>query len=409
MSLKPALAIAVCFAIAVMTPFTASSQNQNASANSRDDDQSHSFVLVPDSSQERLEDFGLRAHTNHLLLFRGEAKAQTAPSGETPQSLRLVYDLPSSGGSGIIAIVDAYDYPTAENDLNVFSTEFGLPPCTTANGCFTKVYAAGKKPEGNCSWSQEAALDIEWAHAMAPGAKIVLVEAASSSFSDLFAAVDVATTQVTSSTSTGKVGEVSMSWGGSEFSSEVSNDFHFSHTGVVYFASSGDTGGATIYPSASPNVVAAGGTSVNRNSSGVFLSETGWSGSGGGPSQYESKPSYQDGVSETSSTNRSVPDISFDANPNTGVSVYDSTSCSGLSGWLVFGGTSVASPSLAGIVNLAGQFHTSAIVELTTIYANRGNAADFRDILTGKAGRYSAAPGYDYVTGVGSCLGVNGK
>jgi kumamolisin len=409
MSLKPALAITICLAIAVVTPFTASSQNQNGSSNSRDDDQSHSFILVPDSTQERLEDFGERAHTNHVLMFKSGASPQTTPSGETPQSLRNVYNLPSSGGSGVIAIVDAYDYPTAENDLNVFSSEFGLPACTAANGCFSKVYATGKKPAANCGWAQEAALDIEWAHAMAPGAKIVLVEAASSSFADLFAAVDVATTQVTSSISTGKVGEVSMSWGGSEFSSESSNDFHFSHSGVVYFGASGDTGGATIYPSASPNEVAAGGTSVNRNSSGAFTSETGWSGSGGGPSRYESKPSYQDGVSGTSSTARSIPDISFDANPNTGVAVYDSTSCSGLSGWLVFGGTSVASPSLAGVVNLAGQFHTSSLVELTTIYANRANAADFRDILTGKAGRNSAGPGYDYVTGVGSCLGVNGK
>src|ERR1700719_1818455 len=121
MLFKPALAVTICFAIAIATTFSASSQSQKAS----DDDQSHSFILIPDSSQERLEDFGARAHTNHVLMFRTEAKAQTAPSGETPQSLRSVYDLPSSGGSGVIAIVDAYDYPTAENDLNVFSTESG--------------------------------------------------------------------------------------------------------------------------------------------------------------------------------------------------------------------------------------------------------------------------------------------
>jgi subtilase family serine protease len=337
MSVKPALAITVCLAIDVVTSFTASSQNPNASSNARDDDQSQSFIIIPDSSQEHGEDFGLRAHTNHVLHFRTEARGQSRPSGETPQSLRSVYNLPSSGGSGIIAIVDAFDYPTAENDLNVFSTTFGLPACTTSNGCFAKVYATGSRPAANCGWSQEAALDIEWAHAMAPGAKIVLVEAASNSFNDLFAAVDVATNLIAASHITGNVGEVSMSWGGGEFSTESSNDFHFTHTGIVYFGASGDTGGATIYPSASPNVVAAGGTSVNRNSSGAFVSETGWSGSGGGPSKYESIPSYQAGVSGASTTMRSIPDISFDANPNTGVSVYDSTSCQGLSGWMVFG------------------------------------------------------------------------
>ena len=406
MSLKPALAITVSLAIAVVTPLTASSQNQNASSNARDNDQSQSFIIIPDSSQEHAEDFGLRAHTNHVLYFRNEARGGSHPSGETPQSLRSVYNLLSTGGAGIIAIVDAYDYPTAENDLNVFSAQFGLPLCTTSNPCFSKVYATGSKPASNCGWSQEAALDIEWAHAMAPSAKIVLVEAASNSFTDLFAAVDVATNLIAKSNGPG---EVSMSWGGSEFSTESSNDSHFTHAGIVYFGASGDTGGATIYPSASPNVVAAGGTSVNRNGSGAFVSETGWSGSGGGPSKYESMPSYQSGVSGASTTMRSIPDISFDANPNTGVSVYDSTSCQGLSGWLVFGGTSVASPSLAGIVNLAGQFSSSTVAELTMIYANSANAGDFRDILTGTAGKNTAAVGYDFVTGVGSCLGVNGK
>src|SRR5207245_4584002 len=162
----------------------------------------------------------------------------------------------SSGGSGVIAIVDAFDYPTAENDLNVFSTQFGLPPCTTANGCFTKVYANGVKPRANCGWAQEAALDIEWAHAMAPNAKIVLVEAASNSFADLYQAVDIASGIVNAQ-------EVSMSWGGSETSGEAGNDSHFTQGGIVYFAASGDTGGQTIYPGVSPNVVSAGGTRIH--------------------------------------------------------------------------------------------------------------------------------------------------
>jgi kumamolisin len=239
---------------------------------------------------------------------------------------------------------------------------------------------------------------------MAPNAKIVLLEAASSSFKDLFAAVDAASNYI--ATHGGK-GEISMSWGGSEFSSESSSDSHFTTNGIVYFAASGDTGGTTIYPGASPRVVAAGGTTINRDPAGNFLSESGWSGSGGGPSKYELRPTYQNGI--VAGTQRGIPDFSFDADPNSGVSVYDSTSCQGQSGWLVFGGTSVASPSLAGIVNLAGNFYTSSNAELTTIYSNYGNATDFRDILTGSAGSFSAGPGWDFVTGVGSDLGLSGK
>ena len=369
----------------------------------------HASVMVPESTVERLQDKGFRAHTNHLI--RMDAKPNKpgprGPSGESPASIRGVYNLPSTGGSGTIAIVDAFDYATAENDLNVFSQQFGLPACTTANGCFKKVFATGSKPQANCGWGQEAALDIEWAHAMAPNAKIVLVEAASNSFVDLFNAVDVATAQVT----TGGVGEVSMSWSGGEFSTEASNDGHFQNNGVVYFAASGDTGGVNGYPSVSPYVISAGGTTINRNGSGQFTSETAWSGSGGGPSRYENKLSYQNNVANTDPTKRSAPDFSFDANPNSGVSVYDSTRCQGSSGWLVFGGTSVSSPSLAGIVNLAGHVTTSTntVSELGTIYSNRANTAHFRDITSGSAGSFSAGTGYDFVTGVGSDLGTSGK
>ena len=365
------------------------------------------MVLVPDSTVEHPQDVGERAHTNHLIYYRSPFRS-TAPGGETPQTIDPVYALTftGSGGSGVIAIVDAYDYPTAENDLNVFSSEFSLPACTTANGCFQKVYASGTQPRKNCGWGQEAALDIEWAHAMAPTARIVLVEAATNSFANLFAAVDAATNAVQSG---GGQGEVSMSWGGSEFSSEASDDSHFqpSSGSIVYLAASGDTGGATIYPSASPYVVGAGGTTIHRDKSGAFVSETGWSGSGGGPSKYETKPTYQSGVPNTSSTQRSIPDFSFDADPASGVSVYDTTSCKGLSGWLVFGGTSVASPSLSGIVDRAGHFY--GVSELPTIYNNYTKSKDFRDILSGTAGSFSAGSGYDFVTGVGSDQGLTGK
>jgi kumamolisin len=397
MRLKAVVSIVVSVVFTLASPNLGSSQSENG--------QSHAAVLIPASTIELPDDVGKRAHTNHLISFEGRPGVGGSPSGETPVSLRAVYNLPSNGGSGVIAIVDAFDYPTAENDLNVFSSQFGLPACTTANGCFKKIFASGAQPRKNCGWAQEAALDIEWAHAMSPNAHIVLVEAATNSFVDLFAAVDVATAQVQNS---GLPGEVSMSWGGSEFSSEASNDSHFQHSGVVYFASSGDTGGVNIYPSVSPFVVSAGGTSVNRDRNGTFVSETGWSGSGGGPSKYESKPTFQTGVAGTDATQRSAPDFSFDADPNTGVSVYDSTSCQGLSGWLVFGGTSVSSPSLAGIVNLSGGA-SSSTAELGTIYANYTNTNDFRDIISGSAGSFSCKSGYDFVTGVGSDQGTNGK
>jgi subtilase family serine protease len=376
--------------------------------------QDHAPIQIPDSSVDRPAEHGRAAHTNHLIRIGPEAMG-SAPRGETPSSIASVYSLTNlqGSGAGVIVIVDAYHYPTALNDFNVFANQFGLPrevstdPLNANNQVFHVVYASGSKPRSNCGWAQEAALDIEWAHAMAPNAKIVLVEAASNSFADLFQAVDVAS-------SIANAQEVSMSWGGSEFSSEASNDGHFTHPGIVYFAASGDTGGATIYPGVSPNVVAAGGTRINRNGSGAFVSETGWSGSGGGPSTYESRPAYQDIIQTIVGGARGVPDYSFDADPSSGVSVYDSTSCKGVGGWMVFGGTSVASPALSGIVNSAGS-NTSSAAELSLLYQGVGNngltinSTNFRDILSGTAGSFSGKTGWDFVTGIGSTLTLSGK
>lgn len=382
-------------------------------------------VVIPDSSVEHPGDTGLNSHTNHLIMVRRQAKL-TAPSGLSPQQIASAYGLGSGFvnlGSATIAIVDAYDYPTAFNDLTVFSKQFGLnelPACTsaptaTSAACFWKVYASTggryqttKPPRSNCGWAQEASLDIEWAHAMAPFANIVLVEAASNGNSDLWNAVQAATAIVTA---TGK-GEVSMSWGGSEFSGESSYDQYLQGKNIVYFASSGDTGGVTIYPGTSPYVVAAGGTSLKMSGTN-FVSETGWSGSGGGVSKYEPIPSYQNSylpLTTLSQLNgkRGVPDFSFDADPNTGVSVYDSTSCQGYSGWMVFGGTSVSAPSLAGIVNSIGTFSASSPAELSLIYSDLGTS-NVRDIISGTAGSFTAGSGWDFVTGVGSNVGLTGK
>jgi len=375
--------------------------------------QDHAPIQIPDSSVERPGDRGVNAHTNHLIRVGPEATG-TAPRGETPASIASVYHLTGLlGGSGTIVIVDAFDYPTALSDFNHFSAQFGLPtePSTNAlsssNTAFQVVYANGSKPRGNCGWNQEAALDIEWAHAMAPHAKIVLVEAATNSFANLFQGVDVAS-------GLANAHEVSMSWGGSETSGEASNDSHLAHAGIVYFASSGDTGGTNIYPGVSPNVVAAGGSRINRDASGNFTTETAWSGSGGGPSAFEPRPGYQDIIQTIVGGARGVPDYSFDADPNTGVSVYDSTRCQGSSGWLVFGGTSVSSPSLAGIVNSAGG-NTSSAAENALLYQSVGNNgltinnSNFRDITSGTAGSFTAKTGWDFVTGIGSTLTLSGK
>ncbi len=378
-------------------------------------------IFHPESSISREEEIGLFMHTNYVVRTPapkldavGNAVPNavgTAPSGETPASIRAVYGLPATGGSGVIAIVDAYHYATSLNDFNVFSRQFGLPVETSTsatastNTVFQVIYASGSKPRANSGWAQEAALDIEWAHAMAPNAKIVLVEAKSNSNSDLATAVNVAK-------KIAGVRQVSMSYGSTEYSGETLDDANYVQSGVVFVASSGDTGGVINHPGVSPNVVCAGGTKINRNSSGSFTGETGWSGAGGGISLYEARPSYQSGISTIVGTKRGVPDLSFDADPNSGVSVYCSTANAGYSGWLVFGGTSVSAPSLAGIINTAGtargSFASSSIAELTTIYSHLGST-NFRDETSGTAGGNSCRVGWDAVTGVGSPIGLGGE
>jgi len=389
-------------------------------------------VITPKSSEEVPKDLGLRAHTNLLILnpstgkFSGTAQPQELPpfAGyfyETPASIACVYHLvphrspgcnPNqttknpSGGGGAIAIVDAYDDPNAASDLAVFSTQFGLP---VAN--FTVVYANGTQPaqDSTGGWELEESLDIEWSHAMAPRAKIFLVEAASDSLDDLFGAVVVAGNLVASNGG----GEVSMSWGGGEFLQETQFDGIFTVPGVVYVASAGDNPGV-IYPSASPNVVAAGGTSISRDPNfGTFLYENTWQDGGGGPSQVEPRPKFQNEIAFLVGPTRGLPDISFDANPNTGVWIYDSNNYEGEPfDWGVVGGTSVSAPSLAGIFNAAGKFQRSSAAENAEIYRYLENSNAFRDITYGNCGYYIgdlAAPGWDFCTGVGSPYGYEGK
>jgi hypothetical protein len=373
-------------------------------------DQANTFV--PLTSMVHAWDVGFAAHTNHLIyigaeLFpsqeyplladmltdHGPALGASGPAGFHPTDLQSAYG-DHSTGAGVIAIVDAYHFPTSLHDFNSFSAQFGLKqePSTTAtastNKVFQVVYAKGSQPATNGGWSQEMALDIEWAHAMAPGAKIVLVEAASSSFTDLFGAVQTAS-------GLPGVTQVSMSWGGAEFGSETQYDSKMVKPGVTFFASSGDSGGVREYPAASPSVVSVGGTSLSF--SGTTRLEVAWSGSGGGASTVESRPSFQSTIASIVGAKRGIPDISADANPNTGVSVYDSTAYQGFVGWFVVGGTSVACPVCAGIANAGGAKRGSN--ELAWIYANHGG---FNDIKSGSAGANHSVAGWDFVTGWGT-------
>ena len=425
-------------------------------------------VITPHVSTEQAGDHGKRMHTNYKIFVPAAmSKAQydsfaplatsTNPVpyyyAETPATLACLYGATTvttgcnplklanskhaTGGSKAIAIVDAYDYPTALADLKAYSTAFGLAAPTAST--FTVVYATGTNPgaDPNCSyyggwdcWASEEALDIQMAHAIAPSAHIYLVEAASNSNADLYVAIKKAISLLTTSPNTG--GEVSMSWGGSEFSSEASNDTKFSGKNVVFFASTGDSEG-TIYPSVSPNVVAVGGTTITRSPSTLaFEQEITWESGGGGISEYEAKPSYQSSVSALSSYKyRGVPDVAAVGNPNTGVWVYDSYETDSIgddclqdpttgagTNWCIFGGTSVAAPLTAALVNHAStvnkSFSASTAAEESLIYTNASKAgtADYRDVTYGVCGYYDgwfAATGWDPCTGNGVPLGSAGK
>lgn len=322
--------------------------------------------------------------------------ASTSPTGLSPATIKSVYSFSTSSSAGAgktIAIVDAFDDPTAESDLAVFSSQFGLPACTTANGCFKKVNQTGGNsyPRKDAGWALEISLDVQWAHAIAPGAKILLVEASTNSFANLLTAEDYAKAHAA---------YVSNSWGGSEFSSENSYDSHFAQSGVSFFVSSGDAGLPAEYPSASPNVISVGGTTLHFSGS-TFTSETGWSGGGGGCSAYENATSAQSGFSQYGQVGcggaRATPDVSLDADPASGVSVYDTTRYQGQQGWFTVGGTSASSPMWA-----ARSADAGAVVNSGYVY---GNSITYRDITSGNNGA-SCLVGFDLCSGRGSWTGI---
>jgi hypothetical protein len=366
-------------------------------------------------------DLQANAHRQAAELESGAKPAvtsKTIPGGYTPANLHSAYSLPTetaASATQTIGIVDAYNDPTAESDLAVYDTAFGLPPCTTANGCFRKLNELGKTgnlPAREGGWATEISLDLQMAHAICQNCKLVLVEAASTRWSDLGAAVNTAVAAGAT--------VVSNSYGGAEGSGYAALNSYYEHPGVVITASSGDCGyynqacggfGAADFPAASPSVVAVGGTSLA--SSGGHWGSIAWNDAGGGCSVQFSAPAWQRAVPNFTATGcgtgRSVGDVSAVADPYTGVDVYDSTpgGTGASTGWGVFGGTSASSPIVAAEFALGGGARGVAH-PAQTLYSHLGEAGDLVDVLSGSTGSCSgatacrAAAGYDGPTGVGS-------
>jgi subtilase family serine protease len=349
-------------------------------------------------------------HARVVTDAHGSPAATPAPAGYGPAQFRTAYGLPAGAStSQTIAIVDAYDDPTIASDLNVYSTQFGLPQCNGANPCFRKVNqngVAGSYPRADGGWALEISLDVEVAHAICPNCTILLVEASSASLGNLEAAVNTAA----------RLGatEISNSYGGGEYSGEV-GDTAYNHPGIAVTVSSGDNGyGQFGFPAASPYVVAVGGTTLTLGAGNAWAGERAWSGAGSGCSGYLSAQAWQTSLSNWSLTGcgarRGVADVAADADPNTGAAVYDTTKYQGRSGWLKVGGTSLSSPLIAGVYALAGNA-ASASYPASLAYANPTALHDVTSGSNGTCGgttMCAGAAGYDGPTGLGTPNGLGG-
>jgi hypothetical protein len=319
-----------------------------------------------------------------------------APSGVGPTDIRAAYGLTgASSGGRTVAIVDAYDAPSAEADLATYRKQFGLPACTTANGCFRKVNQTGgsRAPRANAGWAQEISLDLDMVSATCPDCHILLVEANSASFVDLAAAVNTAAKLGASA--------ISNSYGGTDQPALSAYD----HPGIAITASTGDAGYGVESPASFPGVIAVGGTSLTKVGSGY--TEKAWSGAGSGCSTSNTKPSYQ--TSATSCPGKANADVSAVADPNTGVAVYDSYAYSGTKGWMVFGGTSASSPIVASVYAMGTAVGSVAYPAAKTW----GNPAGLNDVTTGTNGTCAtpvwctAGTGWDGPTGLGTPKGTS--
>lgn len=327
------------------------------------------------------------------------------PEGYTPDQIRRAYGLEhvkAKGSGQTIAIIDAFKNSTILQDFEIFDKQFDLgKPHNLRVFSLSSVFDEG--------WALEQSLDVQWVHAIAPHAKIILIQANTDSLADLLTAVQYANNMEEENISI-----VSMSWGGCEFPDENIADAYFTKEGVVYLAAAGDSGSYVIYPSSSPNVISVGGTSLNLDADGNRIepnAETGWTNSGGGPSIYEPIPQYQSTYGLTGM--RQTPDVSFFADPNPGVPVYDSSGFNGNYGWFEVGGTSLSTPCFGAILLLANELREeehknplSNVVLLDYLYNRFGKdprySVDFNDITVGSSGTYSCTIGYDNVTGLGT-------
>jgi hypothetical protein len=346
----------------------------------------------------------------------GGGSAPPPPAGAYGSAqFRTAYGLSGAIGSGAtVAIVDAYDNPTIQQDLDVYSDAFNLPRLPACDGqnkpCFSKVNQSGgtNYPRANQGWALEIALDVQAVHAVCPDCTILLVEARSNSLSNLLVAEQYAAGRA-------DVVVVSNSWGAGEFSSEYAYDSYFvyptqdcvdpanDNCRKPITVSSGDSGYGVEWPAASPSVTAVGGTTLTLDSNNSRVSEIVWSGSGSGCSSYEPQPSYQTGIDTVSCAHRIVADVAADADPATGAAVYDSYGYAGQSGWFTVGGTSLSSPIIAAVYALAG--NTQGV---RSLYSN-GGLFDVTAGFNGACNSYlcKAGPGYDGPTGLGSPDGVS--
>jgi hypothetical protein len=334
-------------------------------------------------------------------------------SGYGPREIQSAYKLAGKSAQGrTVAVVDAYDDPNAEADLAVYRSTYGLPPCTTANGCLRKVNqsgAAAPLPAPDYGWAEEISLDLDAVSAACPSCHILLVEASVPTLRALMPAVDTAV----------RLGAVAVanSYGGAEDSTVLAADKHLNHPGIAITAASGDEGFKVEYPASSRFVTAVGGTTLRRAANARGWAERAWSGGGSGCSKYETKPAWQH---DGGCRRRTVVDVAADADPATGLAVYDTfNNCllavlcntlidtgaaQGLNGWAQIGGTSLSAPMIAAVYALAGNRRTAAYA-----YAHRGALYDVR---AGSNGRCTpsylctARIGYDGPTGLGSPHGL---
>ena len=330
-----------------------------------------------------------------------QAVTQTdLPSGYGPADLQSAYKLPTAGGAGqTVAVVDAYDDPNAEADLGVYRAKYGLPTCTSANGCFRKVgnFGSNVLPAADSGWAQEISLDLDIVSAACPGCNILLVEANDPGIINIGIAERVAAFLGAT--------VISNSYASASSIFDFALDFFFyNHPGVPITASSGDDGYGVAYPAASQFVTAVGGTSLVKASNDRGWSESAWSGAGSGCAGFDAKPVWQ---TDPACGARTIADTAAIADPATGVAVYDSFAHNGAAGWLVFGGTSVSAPIIAGTYALAGNGQNLRYA--SSLYANRDKLFDVTTGSNGPCGGSylcTAGPGYDGPTGLGTPKGV---